>query len=191
MQHFQSHQSHLGSTTGGPICNSVFCPAKEIFQLEGGWRGRGNRRPFSELVHNMGICTPSMVLNCKGTDEGSEGRSNGHSGRSALEDPILVPFPPERTGGSTNSITRHPISDHSFPELRLPSVGNSAPAGRMHGRSQASLPFQRRFQTMLLNSSCLPGEAKPSLTITLPGRNGKDGASKEVCIPLQQMCPLS
>ena len=66
-QPFQSHQSHLGSTTGGPICNSVFCPAKEIFQLEGGSQGRGNGRPFSELVHNMGICTPSMVPNCKGT----------------------------------------------------------------------------------------------------------------------------
>ena len=35
-QHFQSHQSRLGSTTGGPICNSVFGSAKEIFQLEGG-----------------------------------------------------------------------------------------------------------------------------------------------------------
>ena len=184
-QHFQSHQSHMGSTTGGPVCNSFFCSAKEIFQLEGGSRGRGNRHPFSELVHDTGICTPSMVPNCKGTDEGSEGRSNGHSGRSALEDPTLVPFPPEHAGGSTNSITRHPRSDHSFPELRLASVGNSAPAGHMEG-------LRRHFRSKEIpNNAIEPGEAKPSLTITLPERNGKDGASKEVRIPLQQMCPLS
>ena len=132
-QHFQSHQSHLGSTTGGPICNSVFSSAKEIFQLEGGSRGRGNRCLFSELVLDTGFRTPTMVPNRKGTDEGSEGRGNDHSGHPAVEDPTLVPFPPEHAGGSTNSITRHSRSDHPFPKLRLPSVGISAPAGRMEG----------------------------------------------------------
>ena len=42
----------------------------------------------------------------------------------------MVPFPPEHAGRSTNSTTRHPRSDHSFPKLWLLSVKNSAPAGR-------------------------------------------------------------
>ena len=89
--------------------------------------------PFLRIGPQHGDSHTTMVPNCKGTDEGSEGRSNDHSGRSAVEDPTLVPFPPEHAGGYTNSITRHPRSDHFFPKLRLPSVGNSAPAGHMEG----------------------------------------------------------
>lgn len=77
--------------------------------------------PFLRIGPRYGDLHTTMVPNCKGTDEGSEGRSNDHSGRSAVEDPTLVPFPPE-----------HDLIIPS-PKLRLPSVGNSAPAGRMEG----------------------------------------------------------
>ena len=110
--------------TWGPLQVDLFATRfsaqlRRFFSWGCGSQGGGNRHLFSELVHEMGICTLSMVPNCKGTDEGSEGRSNSHSGRSTVEEPTLVPFSPEHVGGSTNSITRHPRSDHSFPKLLL------------------------------------------------------------------------
>ena len=91
------------------------------------------REGVSVLILSDNMSAPTMVPNRKGTDEGSERRGNDHSGHPTVENPTLVPFPPEHAGGSTNSITRHSRSDHPFPKLRLPSVGNSAPAGRMEG----------------------------------------------------------
>lgn len=89
-----------------------------------------------------------------------------------------------------------PILLPDIPDLIIPSPNCDCPVLETQPQLVAwkvsgITSVQRRFQTMLLNSSCLPGEAKQSLTITLPGGNGKDGASREVCIPLQQMCPLS
>jgi len=88
-----------------------------------------------------------------------------------------------------------PILLPNIPDLLTPSPNCDCPVAETRPQLVAwkvsgNTSNQRRFQAMLSTSSCPPGGAKRTLTITLPGESGRSGASRKVCIPFQQMFPL-
>jgi len=81
----------------------------------------------------------------------------------------------------------------NIPDLLIPFPNCDCPVAEtwpqpVIWKVSGNISNQRRFQAMLSTSSCLSGGAKRTLTITLPG---KIGADRKVCIPFQQIFPLS
>ena len=88
-----------------------------------------------------------------------------------VKEPILLPQGPDTLSPSPNC--DGPMMENP-PQLIACKVSGCAPK-------------QKEFQKRLLVSSLHPGGARQSLTMTLPGRNGKCGVAKKVPIPLMQI----
>ena len=121
--------------TWGPLQVDLFATCVST-QLQQFFRsGGGSDGCFlPELVNSVGIRTPTLVFNCKGTDESTGGKSDSCAGHplwetqpwfpavvNMLVDPPILPNIPESRSVDPTS------------KLRLSSGRDSAPAGHMEG----------------------------------------------------------
>ena len=187
-RYLQSNQPNLGTSAGGPVCNSFFYSTAAVFQLEGRSRGGSDGCFLPELGNSVGICTPTLVFNCKGTDESAGGRSDSCAGHSIMGNPTMVPSGHEHASGPTNSSSKHPRSVDPVSKLRLSSGRNSASAGRMEGLWQH------------LQSKEIPGNAinlimsswrsKANSNYNSAWRKWEEWCKQKSMHPFQQMFPL-
>ena len=80
--------------------------------------------------------TPTLVPNYKGANEGAGGRSNCCADHSTMGNATLVSCDHKHVGRPTGTPPKHPRSVDSVSQLRLSSIGNAAPVGRMEGLRQ-------------------------------------------------------
>ena len=129
-------KSAVGTSGGGLIRHKADNAVAPIRQLEARSRSRGDRRVCSGLVHNHGICTPSMVPCTQGLAEGTKSKGKFGPNSSSVAYPGLVP-------GVANTSSRHtssssPATRHNpaIPELRQSNATDTTSTGRMEGLRQ-------------------------------------------------------
>lgn len=176
----------MGPTPGKTVCNSFLYTATAFLQLEGRPRGRGNRRVYSELGDDIGLCTSSLVSHVKSSEESPDGGSINRTNNSSQPWFPMI----------TSMLVDQPILLPNLPNLITPSLNCDYPVSNTQPQFVArkisgNASDQERFRSVSLASLCPHGEAKQMLTITLLGRHGRCGASRKVSIPFQRIFSIS
>ena len=86
-------EQEMGTTGGGPVCNSSVYTTVSFLQLETGPTGRGNGCFQPGLGLHQGVCEPSMVPNRESPVTSEEPTSCVNPSGSCVEGPTLVPCP--------------------------------------------------------------------------------------------------